>query len=379
MSSPADILIITGSVGSGHVSVARALAEAVEEVSGGRVKATPVDIITEIRSILGRATRGIYMNALKFAPALWEKLFEKSSQQQWPLKLLNALNSPFVKDRFLELFERLQPRVLVSTFPHLDLVIEEAWRSYCSARSKSRLPFVKVITDSISVHRAWIIAEPDFYVVGNSDTAMALRALGAGSEKIKIFGYPIISAFKKNIDRRAFEKRLKLSHKKTTLLLILSQGIRWRKIKKLLAQLMQLNSREVQLIIIAAGPKSWLKKLEEVNFPFTTYLTGWTNEMAAFIKSADIVLTKAGGSTVMEAIACGTPMIIIETIPGQEAGNAMLVSKYNLGQVLNADCSDLAEAMDYTQKYRVKIAKNFEQLQKPRAAQDAAKFLIGLI
>ena len=40
------------------------------------------------------------------------------------------------------------------------------------------------------------------------------------------------------------------------------------------------------------------------------------------MRAADIVVTKPGGLTVSEALACGLPMVIMNPIPGQETRNS---------------------------------------------------------
>lgn len=135
----------------------------------------------------------------------------------------------------------------------------------------------------------------------------------------------------------------------------------------------------MQLVIIATGETSWEKRLKRIKWPWPVGITGWTNEMHTMIHGSDIILTKAGGATVMECIASQKPMVIIEAIPGQEIGNAMLIQKYNLGIVLNQDFSDFDRAVQYILQHEALIKKNLSSLQTPHAAEDIAKFLVDLM
>ena len=53
--------------------------------------------------------------------------------------------------------------------------------------------------------------------------------------------------------------------------------------------------------------------------------------MPEFMHASDLLITKAGGLIVTEALASGLPMIIIDVIPGQESGNAKFVQDVNAG------------------------------------------------
>jgi processive 1,2-diacylglycerol beta-glucosyltransferase len=44
--------------------------------------------------------------------------------------------------------------------------------------------------------------------------------------------------------------------------------------------------------------------------------------MDQYMAAADLLVSKAGGLTTSEALACALPMVLIEPIPGQEERNA---------------------------------------------------------
>jgi len=63
------------------------------------------------------------------------------------------------------------------------------------------------------------------------------------------------------------------------------------------------------------------------------HLLGWTNQMPQLLMRSHVVIGKAGGASVQEAIAAKCPMIINQVIPGQEEGNANLILDSNIGAV----------------------------------------------
>lgn len=370
-----NILILTGSVGSGHISVARAITDALYRIGGGKINVETVDLFTALSNFVTFATKKIYLDSLKISPKIYELLFSQSDESEWPLKILNALGAPFMQKQFLELLREKRPRILVSTYPVWDILVQKVWKKYCGA---SRLPFVSIITDSINVHHSWTYGKPDYSLVANEDTAVALKNLGVDPHRIKVFGYPISHDFEKHHSCIDFQQKFNLSPKRKTLLLILSTGISWSRIKELISTIQKSRLKKLQLAIIACGSSRWEKKLNKMRWPWPTRITGWTNEMHTFIHGSDIILTKAGGATVMECIASLKPMVIIDAIPGQEIGNVMLIQKYNLGVVLNRNLKNFDSAIEYILNHGQLIQKNLIAQQKPNAAEEIAKFLLRL-
>ncbi len=373
--APSNILILTGSIGSGHLSVARAITDALYRIGERKIYVETVDLFTALSNFVTFAAKKIYLDSLKISPKIYELIFSQSDESEWPLKILNALGAPFMQKQFLELLREKRPRVLVSTYPIWDILVKKVWKKYCGT---FRLPFVSVITDSISIHHSWIYGKPDYSLVANEDTAVALKNLGVDPRRIKVFGYPVSHDFEKHHSCLDFQQKWNLSPKRKTLLLILSTGVSWSRIKQLASTIQKSRLKKLQLAIIACGSNRWEKKLNRMRWPWPTHITGWTNEMHTFIHGADIILTKAGGATIMECIASLKPMVIIDAIPGQEIGNAMLIQKYNLGVVLNRDLKNFDSAIEYILNNASLIQKNLATQQKPRAAEEIAKFLLRL-
>ena len=49
---------------------------------------------------------------------------------------------------------------------------------------------------------------------------------------------------------------------------------------------------------------------------------GYTDQIPQLMHTSDVLISKAGPSTVFEAIACQLPVILTAHLPGQEGGNA---------------------------------------------------------
>jgi processive 1,2-diacylglycerol beta-glucosyltransferase len=339
-----------------------------------------VDLMTTLKNLVTIATKQIYLGTLKISPKFYEMLFKNTENNEWPVKVLNLLSVPFMQQEFRELLEEKEPCILVSTYPVWSELMKKVWVGYCKeagCKKSKKMPFISVVTDSISIHHVWTTGNPDYFIVANDDTKTALKHFGIQNKRIKVLGYPVAKSFETSQKSESLQGKLDLSPKKKTLLAIFSTGISWSKIKSLAEVIKHSRLKNLQLVIIAAVNKNLEKKLKQIAWPWPTRITGWTNEMHTFIQGADIVLTKAGGSTVMECIAAKKPMMIIDAIPGHEMGNAMLVTKYNLGAVMDGDFNGFDETVEYIFANKNLIDKNLSAQQKPHAAETIAKFLLG--
>ena len=58
---------------------------------------------------------------------------------------------------------------------------------------------------------------------------------------------------------------------------------------------------------------------------------GYTDQIPLLMKAADVLITKAGPSTLFEAVACQLPAILTAHLPGQEGGNAQYFEQAGVG------------------------------------------------
>ena len=62
-------------------------------------------------------------------------------------------------------------------------------------------------------------------------------------------------------------------------------------------------------------------------------LIGWTRRVTKLLNRHHLVVGKAGGATVHEAIAAHCPMLIHHLVPGQEEGNLRLLESIGCGRL----------------------------------------------
>ena len=111
-------------------------------------------------------------------------------------------------------------------------------------------------------------------------------------------------------------------------------------------------------------------------------ILGWTNQMPELMMSHHLVIGKAGGATVQEAIAARCPMIVNQVIPGQEEGNAELIWRCGLGAIAEKN-REVAELVEKAFAKRAALwsewRENLRKISRPDAALRIAELILGRI
>jgi len=108
---------------------------------------------------------------------------------------------------------------------------------------------------------------------------------------------------------------------------------------------------------------------------------GYTNDMHKMMRAADVLVGKAGGLTVSEALAVGLPLIIYNPVPGQELYNVDFLVNYGAG-LLSRDEDDVVEKVRFLSTHPERLdqmAVNASTLGKPGAAQTICERVLAAL
>lgn len=365
------ILILTANFGNGHMSAAQAIQEGLQETYGSSYHIEIADFSMILNAVIDKASRQIYDLQAKFIPSVYKFFFE-GTDTKWQIKALNLINYPFAANKITKFFAEKNPDLVISTFPVWNYIASMIWKKH-----KKNAKFITIVTDSISIHHSWVTSDTDFHIVANQETALSLKKLGAEPVKIKILGFPVKLNFIHRMTREEKETFLKkhgLNPKNFTIL-FLATAETPRKAIKTMEQLMA-NEHNDNIIIITGRNNKICAKLEKIAEGHNNIkIFGWTHELPEFIKAADVVLTKAGGATVMECIAAEKPTIITQIIPGQEQGNAELIKQHQLGIVPKSANMTISESVEYIRDNYKTFNKNLKKNSNPESSLKIAKFI----
>jgi processive 1,2-diacylglycerol beta-glucosyltransferase len=321
------ILILYASIGGGHKSAADALAQtfALRGVKEVVVK----DVFEFGGELLRKAVVGGYEAASEKAPQLW-KMFYESGDVSNPKRaeFKNALRGQAQRPMFVLTLDKFvkeyAPDIIIGThFMPVEILLPLKRKNEITA------PLYEVITDFM-VSSDWIQNGVDAYFVASEFTREAMLARAVDPALIHVTGIPIKPEFA--IEKHQVIARARVGLDTGNVITLLGGGIPSKRVRRVAEQLLNTNLHGT-LVIVAGRNDELLDALHDLKNGATLRLLklGFIEYLDDLIAASDIVITKAGGLTVSEILARGTPMIIIDPIPGQEEWNADFVAGSGAG------------------------------------------------
>lgn len=348
------VLLVYGYEPSGHASAARAL-EAAARAQGH--EPVCVDVSAEHHPILGPALAKAYLALIQTVPALWGLLHESEAvaevTRHWR-QAYRALEGGKLKARLAE----LKPDLIVCTHapPFGALALEkESGGLPC--------PLAAVITD-FRAHPYWI-AGGDLYIASTPESAADLARRGVAPGSVRVCGIPIDPSFARPLPREEARRRLGL---KSGPVLLVSGGSRGLGRLPATARLLSRSLPEAQILALCGSNQELFEELLEQDLPGVRPLPqAAPGRMRELLAAADLLVGKAGGLTAAEALACGTPMLIVDPIAGQEEANARWLEASGVG-VWVKDINELPAAAVQTLKRLPELQAKARELGRPDAS-----------
>ena len=83
----------------------------------------------------------------------------------------------------------------------------------------------------------------------------------------------------------------------------------------------------VQSVVVAGRDAALVARLRRLGAGTPTRVLGYVDDVRALMAAADLLVTKAGGMTLAEAMAAELPMLLYGSLPGQERRNERFASR----------------------------------------------------
>jgi UDP-N-acetylglucosamine:LPS N-acetylglucosamine transferase len=176
------------------------------------------------------------------------------------------------------------------------------------------------------------------YLVANDEARRQLLDYGVSADRIKVSGMPVDPKFKEvdEADAQMARKAYGLDPDKFTV--FLNAGwIGGGNIPQIFKELVR-GELDVQAIFLAGKNEQLRIEAEQIakHAKFPVKVIGYSDEIEKLMQSANVMISKLGGLTTFEALACGLPIIAdatTEPMP-QEAGTAQLINDRGAGIML---------------------------------------------
>ncbi|MBD3426350.1 MAG: hypothetical protein GF409_03850 [Candidatus Omnitrophica bacterium] len=360
------ITILYSTAGMGHKKAAIALYDAF------RKKTDDVDIeIIDVLDYANRLYRFLYLDFYVFmmsrAKWLWGILYyfsnnlivEKITQKaRWALdhKCLPGLAEKIAKK---------DPDAVIATHFLLPSIAP-----FLREQEGFRAKMYTLITD-YGPHAYWLSEFIDRFFVGAEPVVEELVKKGIEPDKITVTGIPTTGEFIRDHDLHALREKYGLDPGRKTVFMM-SGGFGVGPIGEML---LSLNSCacEIQVITVCGHNKATYHSIrqlkERLDYPLVLF--GFTDKVAELMAVSELMVTKAGGISVTEALNMRLPMILFGSIPGQETWNEkLLVSSGAAEKVVKVEeIPPVVDRILLSEDVYVSMAEGIDRIRRPDAAE----------
>ncbi|MCR4431622.1 MAG: glycosyltransferase [Tepidanaerobacteraceae bacterium] len=307
------VLILSEKFGTGHEMAAASILKGIKKISPN-TEVTIINFFQYFQPYFSRMTLNLYLKALDFRPEIWGYFYERERNKKRATiskKMIQMGASSMLK----RMIEREKPDVIVCTHPFPCCV---------ASRLKRRgmyFALAAAITD-FDVHGFWINEGIDAYLVAHEIMIESMMKFGVNADKIFATGIPIDPNFD-DFKGKVLAKEILGFDKDLPVVLMAGGGLGISGIDMRLIE--TLAGEPLQLAVICGKNKAARRRLEELarqNGFENAKIYGFVENMWDFMEAADLMISKAGGLTMAEALARELPIIIYNPLPGQEERNA---------------------------------------------------------
>jgi len=329
MTQKKKLLLISVSAGAGHVRIAEALKKtAKKDFPNFEVK--HIDMMDYVSLPIKKAIVDAYSLLIKNAPAIWGFLYKQSDDNTRLEKVEKIISkgTHVGAKKFYAFLDEYNPDTIICTHPFPAQAIKKSTK-----KEHRDIPVSLVVTD-YGIHALWIIKDIHTYFVATEQMALQIQKI-IKEQRVIVSGIPVQPDFFEQKDIHTLKEKHTIPEDKKVILL-LSGGHGMVRIDTLAKYLLHhMTETPIHVIAIAGKNTELQKKLERITHEYvgTNSLTslGWTNAVDEYMRIADVIITKPGGSTTSECRVLQKPIIAISPIPGQEELNTEYIVQNKLG------------------------------------------------
>jgi processive 1,2-diacylglycerol beta-glucosyltransferase len=359
-------MILSASVGSGHMKAADALERAfrahpqVSEVFSD-------DSLDHTNLLHKQFYAGLYKRLSEVTPQFLGWWYE-TSDDPWATDRVRLLIDLAQAQPLISLIRDFQPDDIVCThFMPAGVIAHLIGRKTLDTR-------LSIVVTDYHFHAMWLARAFHHYFVAQDEDRIHMEALGLPGDRITVSGIPVDPAFERSVDRAAVLRQFDLAADRP--ILLVAGGTLGLSPAAAVVKRLQNLDLPFQAVVVCGKNEDLQAQVAELTARDRERfrILGYTSEMRDLMGVASVILTKPGGLTTAEALASGLPMVILDPIGGQEERNADMLLE-------NGAALKCTEVTVLTHKLRTLLADperlatmaaNARRLGRPDAARVVA-------
>ncbi len=303
------ILIFASHTGGGHISLAKAIRDQVEN-----------NYEVVIADPQPRMINFHYRTVSRHALWLWKAEFKLTDGTR-RARMAHEISKHTFAISILRAIRRVNPELIISTYPFLTSEVIYAMRL-----SRIRRPFLILFSDPNEVHCSWLTEKRAQATFAPTQETYQ-QALASGFDPLRTYftGWPVRGQFYHAAPIPL--PQLGLDENRFTVFLQ-GGGDGAAKFAHTVENLLDIEGVQ---IILATGTNR--KLYDRFKGRANIHPLLFTDEIAPYMASANVVMGKAGPNVLFETVTLGKPFIATAYIPGQEEVNLDFIRRHKLGWI----------------------------------------------
>ncbi|WP_213457117.1 MGDG synthase family glycosyltransferase [Rhizomonospora bruguierae] len=337
--APGRIVVVSAAIGAGHDSAARELGRRLSAL-GFRVD--HADLLDQLPWRLGRLVFHTYKGMVNRAPWSYEALYRVTDRFPAAVPLMRALLRPL--HRRLRRLIPADTRAVVATYPFAGQVLGPMRRT-----GRLTVPVVTYITD-FSVHSTWVCPWVDVHCAAHPLTGARARALGAADVRVVD---PLVSDRFRPVPAAAKRRARERFGLPADARLALVVGGSWG-LGDLASSAADIGATRAAEPVVVCGRNTRLYRRLRRGAATGAggHVLGWVDDVAALMRTADVVVENGGGMSSREAMVAGIPVASYRPLPGHGRASASVMAGAGVAawirrpDALRATLTDLIDGAD---------------------------------
>lgn len=368
-----EALILSCGTGGGHNSAGKAVAEELKRRNHRAVMINPYKLRSKK---LAGSINNAYIHLAQKEPRIFGAVYGAGQlYRKLPFRspvyfinrcMMSDLKEYMSKNHFdIVIMTHLFPAEIITNMKNCGISVP---KSVFIATDYTCIPFTEE-------------TQCDAYVIPSAGLSNEYINKGIAEDKLYPLGIPVQNKFSEKENRFEVRKKLGLDLNKKYILVSGGSmgGGKIRKAIKLLCSVIT-NSENTELIVVCGNNKKLYDKIKSGGYSKVT-VVGYTEQMADYLKAADLFVTKPGGLSSTEAAVCGIPILHTAAIPGCETRNAEFFAKNGMSKLCSLSKKSLSDALKIIDDETAcsEMAKNQLNIINQSAASDICNLAESLL
>jgi len=321
------------------------------------------------------ALNSLYFAIIKLFPWFWDMIWD-SKEVYWLTYLLReSLYRLNYHRLYREVIKPFNPDAVICT------------HSLCCAISSvikrdKKLDYLLIaVPTDFYLNPYWFYKNVDMYFLPQDKSISNRLKKKIPPDKFSITGIPILPRFSKPKDRPFLKKKWQVDENLFTIL-IMGGGKGLGPIKDTVLAF-ENALIPVQILVVTGINRNLKRDLRKIgpnlNFPLKVW--GYTREIDELMEISDLLITKPSGLTIAEALSKGLPMLLLDSISGQEMRNKELLLEKGLAFSLDSP----EQAVSFVRNYinngfnRELWRERAKELSRPQASQEVVHKIMEML